>query len=43
MNITLEGIGIGKWRYLTKNEIDTIQKMVATSVKTQEASMLEDE
>ncbi len=43
MNITLEGIGIGKWRYLTKDEIDTIQKMVATSVKTQEASMLEDE
>ncbi|MGQ0827421.1 MAG: 23S rRNA pseudouridine(2604) synthase RluF [Bacteroidota bacterium] len=38
MNITLDGISPGKWRYLTDDEINTINKLVATSVKTEEAS-----
>jgi 23S rRNA pseudouridine2604 synthase len=39
MNIHLQGIGIGKWRYLTQKEMDDIQKMVENSVKTEEASL----
>lgn len=34
MNVTLDGIGVGKWRYLTTKEIDEINRMVATSAKT---------
>jgi 23S rRNA pseudouridine2604 synthase len=40
MNITLAGIAPGKWRYLTQSEIDAINKLVANSVKTKEASLL---
>lgn len=40
MNITLAGIAPGKWRYLTQAEIDEINKMVANSIKTKEASLL---
>ncbi len=43
MNITLDGLGTGKWRNLTKEEIDTINSMVASSSKTEEASYLEEE
>ena len=38
MNITLSGIATGKWRYLTQQEIDTINKLVENSIKTKEAS-----
>lgn len=38
MNITLENIPIGKWRYFTTEELNTIQKAVVDSVKTEEAS-----
>ncbi|WP_034868143.1 23S rRNA pseudouridine(2604) synthase RluF [Clostridium lundense] len=38
MNVTLSNLPIGKWRYLTQSEIDTINKLVKTSVKTEEAS-----
>jgi 23S rRNA pseudouridine2604 synthase len=38
MNVTLDGIAPGKWRYLSDAEVDTIQQMVAQSVKTEEAS-----
>jgi len=38
MNITLKGIPMGKWRYLTQEEIDTINNLVRDSVKTEEAS-----
>lgn len=38
MNVTLSNLPIGKWRYLTQSEIDTINKLVETSVKTEEAS-----
>lgn len=39
MNITVKGIAPGKWRYLTPNEIETINKLVANSIKTKEASV----
>ncbi|HUS02655.1 MAG TPA: 23S rRNA pseudouridine(2604) synthase RluF [Chitinophagaceae bacterium] len=40
MNISLSGIAPGKWRYLTKPEIDAINKLVANSIKTKEASLI---
>lgn len=40
MNITLSGIAPGKWRYLTQPEIDTINRLVANSIKTKEASLI---
>ncbi|MDB5200253.1 MAG: Pseudouridine synthase [Chitinophagaceae bacterium] len=39
MNITLSGIAPGQWRYLTSFEIDAINKLVANSIKTKEASV----
>lgn len=39
MNISLGNLPIGKWRYLTPQEINIIQAMVAGSVKTAEASL----
>lgn len=38
MTIELKGIEPGKWRYLTKREIEEINRMVQSSVKTEEAS-----
>lgn len=43
MNIQLEGIDSGKWRYLTEQEMQTINQMIAQSSKTEEASYLEEE
>ncbi len=40
MNITLQGIPEGKWRHLSAEEIVYINKLVANSVKTEEASKL---
>jgi 23S rRNA pseudouridine2604 synthase len=40
MNITLSGIAPGKWRYLTQLEIETINELVANSIKTKEASLI---
>lgn len=42
MNITLQGIAPGKWRYLTSQEIDKINILVADSVKTKEASVFKE-
>jgi 23S rRNA pseudouridine2604 synthase len=39
MNITLAGIAKGKWRYFSKAETETIQQLVAGSLKTKEASV----
>ncbi len=39
MNISLDGIKTGEWRYLTKPEVDAINKLVESSSKTEEASM----
>lgn len=38
MNIRLEGIAPGKWRYFSAKEIKTINKLIADSSKTEEAS-----
>ena len=38
MNIKLEGIKCGEWRYLTNDEINEIMGMVENSSKTKEAS-----
>jgi len=38
MNVTLDNIPLGKWRYLNPAEIDTLNKLVATSSKTDEPS-----
>ena len=38
MNINLGKLKTGAWRYLTPDEIAIINKMVASSVKTEEAS-----
>lgn len=39
MNVRLDNIPIGKWRYLTEAEIAAIERMVADSSKTMEASV----
>lgn len=39
MNITIDGLKTGEWRYLTKEEMEEINQMVADSSKTQEASL----
>ena len=40
MNVTLDGISPGKWRDLTEKELAEINHLVATSIKTEEASYL---
>ena len=42
MNVTLDGIAAGKWRDLTSEELKEINEMVSKSVKTEEASMLDE-
>lgn len=42
MNVSLNGINSGGWRYLTNDEINTINKLVADSSKTEEASIIND-
>ncbi|MBS1772404.1 MAG: 23S rRNA pseudouridine(2604) synthase RluF [Bacteroidetes bacterium] len=39
MNVQLGNLASGKWRYLTPQEIDTINSLVVSSVKTEEASV----
>lgn len=38
MNVTLGSLPLGQWRYLTGEELHTINKLIAGSVKTEEAS-----
>ena len=40
MNVNLVGLGIGQWRELTEKELLEINAMVATSSKTEEASIV---
>lgn len=39
MNIHLKNIPMGKWRYLTGEELSTINKLISHSIKTEEASL----
>jgi 23S rRNA pseudouridine2604 synthase len=41
MNVELGNLQVGDWRELTENELSEIQKMIATSSKTEEASVEE--
>ncbi len=43
MNITLQGIAPGKWRNLTQEELAYINQQTAGSIKTEEASRLNDD
>lgn len=38
MNIYLENLPIGKWRYVTPDELKTLNKLIKGSIKTEEAS-----
>jgi 23S rRNA pseudouridine2604 synthase len=40
MNIKLDNLATGKWRYLSAPEIDKLNELVSTSVKTEEASYI---
>ena len=42
MNINLDGINYGEWRYLSDEEINTINSLVSASSKTEEASVMND-
>ncbi|MBL0051403.1 MAG: 23S rRNA pseudouridine(2604) synthase RluF [Bacteroidetes bacterium] len=42
MNINLNGINYGEWRYLNDDEIKAINNLVSSSSKTEEASVLKD-
>jgi 23S rRNA pseudouridine2604 synthase len=42
MNIKVDGINSGGWRYLTIEEMSSINKLVASSSKTEEASVIND-
>ena len=38
MNVSIGNLGIGKWRYLTKNELLGINELIYDSIKTEDAS-----
>lgn len=38
MNVKLDDLPIGKWRYLAPSELKVINKLISTSTKTEEAS-----
>lgn len=40
MNIKLDNIGVGKWRYFTEQELQEINALIANSSKTEEASII---
>lgn len=40
MNIHLKDLPIGKWRYVTTEELNTLNKLIKHSVKTEEASYI---
>lgn len=43
MNITIDGLPNGKWRYLTDSEVSEIHSMIEGSVGTEEASKIDAE
>jgi 23S rRNA pseudouridine2604 synthase len=42
MNISLQGIPVGYWRYFRPHEIETINNLVSNSSKTEEASFFDE-
>lgn len=42
MNVTLDGLPVGKWRDLTAHEMHTINELVAYSTKTEEGSYFDE-
>ena len=42
MNVTLENLPTGKWRNLTAAEMQEINRMIANSIQTEEASLFKD-
>jgi len=38
MNISIDNLPIGRWRYLSKNELVGINKLISASIKTENAS-----
>jgi 23S rRNA pseudouridine2604 synthase len=40
MNITLDNITVGKWRHFTEMEMEEMNRLISTSIKTEEASKL---
>ncbi|HUH33879.1 MAG TPA: hypothetical protein VLZ28_07985, partial [Daejeonella sp.] len=38
MNVNLDGLNAGQWRYLTESEIGYINELLSDSLKTEEAS-----
>lgn len=43
MNVTLDKLPVGTWRNLTKDELDEINKAIASSAKTEDGSILTDD
>jgi 23S rRNA pseudouridine2604 synthase len=39
MNINLNDLAVGKWRYLSDAELEKLNSLISTSVKTEEASL----
>lgn len=39
MNINLKSLPLGKWRYLSSDELTTLSHLISNSIKTEEASM----
>ena len=38
MNISIDNLGVGKWRYITSNELLGINELISDSIKTEDAS-----
>ena len=38
MNVSIDKLPIGKWRYLTQNELLGINDLISDSIKTENAS-----
>lgn len=42
MNVKLGDLPYGKWRYLTRGELEIINSLISSSIKTEEASLMEE-
>lgn len=41
MNILLDGIAVGKWRHFTEKEMEEMNSLISSSIKTEEASKVD--